>query len=56
MKFLVERFLRAPLTSPMLRLKYHPQAAILKLSHSVSFSEQTEFSLLKFNALQNPSV
>jgi hypothetical protein len=56
MKFLVERFLRGPLTSPLLRLKYHPQESIIKLSHSMSFSEQTEFLLLKFNALQNPGV
>jgi hypothetical protein len=42
MKFLVERFLRAPVTSPLLRLKCHPQESILKLSHPMSFSEQTE--------------
>ena len=40
----------------LLRLKDHPQESILKLSHSMSFSEQTEFLLLKFNALQNPGV
>jgi hypothetical protein len=56
MKFLVARFLRPPLTSPLLRLKYFPQGSIPKLSHSKSFSEKTEFSLLKFNALQNPDV
>ena len=54
--FLVERLLRAPLTSPLLRLKYHPQESILQLSHSVSFSQETEFLLLKFNSLQNPGV
>jgi len=55
-KFLVARFLRPPLASPLLRLKYFPQESILKLSHSMSFSEKTEFLLLKFNALQNPDV
>jgi hypothetical protein len=56
MKFLVERFFWAPLTSPLLRLKYHTQESILKLSHTMSFSEQTELLLLKFNARQNPAV
>jgi hypothetical protein len=54
--FFVASFLLPPLTSPLWRLKYPPQESILKVSHSVSFSEQTELLLPVFNALQNPGV